>query len=150
MKTHVLIVSEYFPKTHYRSGEKTYFVDSIKEGTKIHTIRGNYELWKKRITEVENGDAILSVRIWTGKPYNSKQEEVFQFNQDSGIGVQKMMIRNDKWNNPFIIKDCHLRSLDLSYLSKNDGLELEDFKKWFKKSEPYEVMAIIHFTLFRY
>jgi len=35
-------------------------------------------------------------------------------------------------------------------LAKNDGLEFEDFKEWFKKYNFNEPMAIIHFTEERY
>lgn len=151
MKTHVLIVSEYFPKTHYRSGDKTDFVDSIKEETKIHTIRGNYELWKKRIKEVNDGEAILSVRIWIGKPYNSKQQEVFQFNEGSGIGLQKLIFVDRYIREPWVIdSDIYKRFPTTNQLAKNDGLEEFDFKQWFEDYDLSEPFAIIHFTSFRY
>ena len=173
MKTYVLTVSRYFPTTHKRKGEETGFVDKIIMGIgcpdceytqdlsglnispcnschrhamvdkKIHTIRANYELWAKRINEVQEGKAILSIRYWSGKPYNSKQVEVCQLDKDSGIGVQKLEFNglhgviNGEWITPDI-------------LAKNDGLSYEDFREWFKNYDIHDPMAIIHFTSFRY
>ena len=53
IKTYVITVSEFFPKTHNKSGLPTGFIDKIGSKIKKHTIRGNYELWKKRIDENE-------------------------------------------------------------------------------------------------
>lgn len=158
MKTYVLIVSRYFPGTHKRKGEPTFFEDKIrfalggwnlsegKNGKKIHTIRANYELWAKRIKEVQEGKAILSIRYWSGKPYNSKQVEVCQLDKDSGCGVQKLEFLN---SNIFdAVTD--ITYLKTSELAKNDGLLLEDFKEWFRKYDLSKPMAVIHFTSFRY
>lgn len=126
MKTHVLTVSRYFPTTHKRKGDATYFIPKIEQGLglvnktcsecalklgdtrmckncfitngecweKLHTIRSNYKLWSKRIAEVEQGKAILSLRYWEGKPYNSKQVEFCQLDSNSGIGFQKLIFRS--------------------------------------------------------
>jgi hypothetical protein len=102
LKTYVLIVSRNFPTTHPRKGEPTYFPENILKGLNMntdesidpkgHTIRGNYDLWKKRIDEVAAGKAVLSIRYWTGKPYNSKQETIIDLTEDHGVGVQKIAI----------------------------------------------------------
>ena len=57
IKTYVLTVSEFFPKTHNKSGLPTGFIDKIGSKIKKHTIRGNYPLWKKRIDEIQKGNA---------------------------------------------------------------------------------------------
>lgn len=164
MKTYVLTVSRYFPATHKRKGEETFFVDKIrfmlggwnlsegKNGKKIHTIRANYELWAKRIKEVQEGKAILSIRYWSGKPYNSKQVEIWQLDQNSGCGVQKLEFYKDKDEVPSIKYPLisNLSEPDINSIAKNDGLSLEDFKEWFKSYDLSEPMAIIHFTSFRY
>ena len=85
MKTYVLIISESYPETHPKTGKKTHFKQQIESGLKIHTIRGNYDVWKKRIDEINKGNAYLSVRKWTGKPYCSKQEELFTFDK---LGIE--------------------------------------------------------------
>ena len=148
MKTYVLTVSQFFPKTHPRSGESTGFVEAIKnlfsdEQTKIHTIRANYDFWKKRVDEINDGNAILSIRFWTGKPYNSKQEELVRLEK---VGIQKIRF-------PFPNMHCfmidEIQHQDMT-LSKNDGLSYRDFADWFGKYNLYEPMAIIHFTNFKY
>ena len=89
MKTYVITISERFPKTHKRAGELTMFPTSINNGTKIHTIRSNYDFWEKRIKEIQKGNAYLSIRVWEGKPYNSKQKELFRITKEAGIGNRK-------------------------------------------------------------
>ena len=160
MRTYVLIVSRIFPKTHKRAGENTEFTDKIAcslfctgycsdcdyHKTKIHTIRANYELWEKRIKDVQDGKAVISIRYWSGKPYNSKQIKLHELDKDSGVGVQKIRF-------PFPNLHCFLigdiEHQDMS-LSKNDGLSYDDFKEWFKKYDLSKPMAIIQFTDFRY
>ena len=163
MKTFVLTVSIVFPATHKRKGEETQFPEKILaylnpsedvlfgwSNFKIHTIRSNYELWKTRIEQVQKGEAILSIRYWSGKPYNSKQVEICQLDKDSGIGVQKLAwtIDNSADNRPILFDSCKI--IDLNELSRNDGLSLVDFKEWFKGYNFTQKMAIIHFTKFRY
>lgn len=165
MKTYVLTVSRTFPKTHKRAGELTHFVEKILVGQydknekfylqdtkadfdrevffecrepKLHTIRANYEFWSKRIAEIQNGNAVLSLRYWSGKPYNSKQVEICKIDHNSPVGIQKITI--PLMNNIDAIRE----------LSKNDGLSLEDFEEWFKKYDFSKPLAIIHFTAFRY
>jgi hypothetical protein len=172
MKTYVLTVSRYFPKTHKRAGEETNFTDKImcgticpgdceicdfKLGKKIHTIRSNYPLWSKRISEIQKGNAILSIRYWSGKPYNSKQVEIYKLDKDSGIGIQSICIKPKciVW---FLEKSVELFSIDnnfnnplnLAFVANNDGLSIKDFKEWFKSYDLSKPMAIIHFTAFRY
>lgn len=141
-KTYVLTISQYFPKTHKRLEEETGFIRSIANHVKIHTIRANYELWKKRADKINAGEARLSVREWTGKPYQSKQREVFVFEK---IGVEKLQLDILGW----FIDDCD-NDVDTSILAKNDGLSTEDFKEWFKKYDMKKPLAIIHFSDFRY
>lgn len=140
MKKYVLIVSERFPATHKRAGEKTNFIQQIKDGVKKHTIRGNYDLWKKRIDEIQAGKAYLSIRIWTGKPYNSKQKEILQLTE---VGIQKLESFHFFYGIDGIDSEVTTENLAV-----NDGLPTKDFEDWFKKAK--YPMAIIHFTDFRY
>lgn len=165
MKTHELTVSRVFPSNHKRKGEQTYFSKKIESALqcvncnkncsncgndlmskKIHTIRSNYPLWEKRIKEVQDGKAVLSLRYWSGKPYNSKQVEFARLDKDSGIGIQKLV-----FGESFIaIPKINEGVISLSELSKNDSLEFDDFLSWFESYDLSEPMAIIHFTDFRY
>ena len=147
MKTYVLTVSEKFPATHKRAGEETNFVGLIGMQKKIHTIRGNYDLWKKRFEKIEFGEAVLSVRVWTGKPYNSLQEEIHCLGSIDEIGIQK--VEFDDWLYTCLI-DGKRVSFSSERIAENDGLTQSDFEEWFKNSLTPEPKAIIHFTKFRY
>lgn len=165
MKTHVLTVSRVFPSTHKRKGEQTFFVDKILEAQKgnamlairtelgllkIHTIRSNYPLWEKRIKEVQDGKAVLSLRYWSGRPYSSKQVEFAVLDKDSGVGIQDLIFLNRNILDPIIAINSDCLELDINDLYENDGLSFNDFKEWFKKYDLSKPMAIIHFTNFRY
>ncbi len=144
MKKYVILISTKFPKTHSRAGQSTDFPLKIKWYEKIHTIRGNYEFWKKRFDEIDKGAAILSVRIWDGLPYRSKQLEVFKYHKIQGIGIEKI-------DNPsnFVFASIGGKMINWLEIATNDGLSFDDFCDWFKfrSNKP---MAIIHFTDFRY
>ena len=144
MKKYVLTVSQYFPKSHPKAGQETNFPLSIKYYDKIHTIRGNYELWKKRFEKIDKGEAMLSVRIWEGKPYKSKQREIFKYDKTHGIGLQKLEQPNN-----FVFALINGKKVNWDLVAKNDGLCFEDFCDWFKVRSD-KPMAIIHFTDFRY
>lgn len=176
LKTYVLRVSEVFPTTHPRAGEETYFRPAIeaalncprgctescilcgnrdyKEGIlrlKLHTLRTNYDYWKRIIDEVNAGNAVLSVRYWQGKPFakGSKQIECLSLGKGE-VGIQKLQFM--KFDKPFYIIDKDIkRYLTTEDLANNDGLTLEDFENWFGDSF-YDNLpkAIIHFTNFRY
>lgn len=142
MKTYVITLSRVFPKSHIRAGEPTGFKDKLLNGTKIHTIRSNYPLWKKRIDEIQKGDACLSIRQWTDKPYRSKQIEIARFTKDDGIGLESITLPE--------IYDLVDVFNDYPGLDTNDGLTREDWLHWFSGYETNKQMPIIHFTGFRY
>jgi hypothetical protein len=143
LKCYVLMVSEQFSKKHKRAGEPTEFVEKVERKEKIHTIRANYELWAKRFEKIKNGEAYLSIRIWTALPYRSKQKEVFRLDKSDGIGIECLDVL------PFGNHVEKSAWIDESELAKNDGLTYDDFKEWFKSYDS-ETMVIIHFTNFRY
>ena len=147
MKTYVITVSEFFPKTHKKSGLPTGFINSISNKSKKHTIRGNYDLWRKRFEKINDGKAVLSVRYWTGKPYNSKQVEVFNLSSADGIGIQEILFDDYLYS---CLIDGKRFSVSSERISENDGLSSGDFEEWFKKYDFSKSMAIIHFTGFRY
>lgn len=146
MKTFVLTVSKQFPITHERAGKDTGFIQNISklfsiENTKIHTIRSNYDLWAKRVKDINDGKAILSIRYWSEKPYRSKQVEICRLER---IGIEKL---EDPQN--FVFASIEGKNIDWEVVAKNDGLSFRDFCEWFKVRQK-EPMAVIHFTDFRY
>ena len=171
LKVYVITLSRVFPVSHPKAGQPTYFKEKIYNGgvllsqaleyempanskepnTKRHTIRANYELWRKRFEQIERGEACLSIRQWTGKPYASKQIEIARLTKDDGIGLQRLRFTPDRdgqfvwWN--FNI-DGHFSKEE--FLANNDGLTLRDWCAWFKDYDLSKPLAIIQFTKFRY
>lgn len=158
MKTYVLTISKIFPKTHPKAGYKTYFLYDIEHRTKIHTIRGNYDLWAKRFEEIEKGNAKLSIRYWTGIPYKSRQFTYKELTKDDGIGLQKLTFKEMIFTyQPTLtqIKNGYHRIwvpdlTDVNTLAQNDGLSFEDFQHWFNSYDLSKPLALIHFTKHRY
>lgn len=145
IKTYIITLSQKFPAYHPRKGEPTGFRESFRVN-KIHTIRRNYPLWEKRITEITSGDAVLSIRQWTGKPYCSKQIEIAKLTKDDGVGLQMFFPKIDLFR-PTLIDG---KSIDIPDIAHNDGLSFKDWLDWFSDYNFTEPMAIIHFTDFRY
>lgn len=167
MKTYVIILSTRFPAWHNRAGDQTFFAETVgnaltnAEATltvdededthiqifdrKLHTIRANYTLWEKRIAEVERGEACLSLRIWSGTPYRSKQVEIARLTKADGVGIQRLEMTND-----FVEGIINGKRISYPLIASNDGLSAADWIDWFNVHELAHPMAIIHFTKFRY
>lgn len=170
------MLSEFFPKTHRKEGMPTVFKEKFRLGQgcpdcitpqdlsgmnisncnsciracsfpKLHTIRANYPLWKKRIKDVQEGNASLSIRQWTGKPYRSRQTEIARLTAKDGVGVQRLRFLGGNFNGGYIRNGAFPSA---KILANNDGLSLEDWEEWFKDYDLSNPLAIIHFTKFRY
>lgn len=165
MKTYVITLSQRFPATHPRKGQPTFFKHQLinalnmdKEdvpiccvphrgmpnerlGRKLHTIRANYPLWAKRFEQINRGEACLSIRQWTGKPYASKQVEIARLTKEDGIGIQRLDLKETDY-----ISMIHHSKI----FANNDGLSRREWIDWFKDYDLSQPMAIIHFTKFRY
>ena len=165
IKTYRMSISRVFPAKHPRAGEKTYFYAqiqnalfpgtemSMKDGMakKLHTIRENYELWKKRIDEVNTGNAVLVLYEWADKPFRSKTRELFIFDKDSGISVQKITLGFiDDIASVEEVENEKANYYNINIIAENDGLSEQDFRDWFKGYDLSAPKAIIQFTKFRY
>lgn len=161
MKTYVLMLSQVFPADHPKAGIPTGFQHKLQAAlngwsdhafVKHHTIRANYPLWAKRFEQIERGEACLSIRQWSGKPYASKQVEIARLTKEDGIGLQKFEVSA---NYAGINNWQYFKIDDRGYMSINDipnkdGLAREDWVNWFKNYDISKPMAIIQFTKFRY
>lgn len=142
---------------HPKAGQPTYFKERFKSGLKIHTMRSNIDYWVPKIQEVIDGDARLSVREWTGKPYASQQMLIEDLTDRDGVGYQiaRLDARNVCVEHPDHKKayDC---GIDQIYAAANDGLLWDDFNDWMQlgdekdNNSPRKDVVIIHFTDFRY
>ena len=168
LKTHVITLSMVFPATHPRKGQPTNFRAAFnnaqmcakcrKSGMccgecivgylKKHTLRKNYGYWHGIFEEINRGEACLSVRVWSGKPYRSKQVEIMKLTREDGIGLQKLCFPNR--STAWVDYPEKRLSVDFNYLAENDGLSIEDWCDWFRHYDLSEPLAIIHFTNFRY
>lgn len=146
-----ITLSRVFPVTHSRRGEPTDFATKLASAEKIHTIRRNYDLWKVNAEKMQRGRFYLSIRQWSGKPYNSPLLEIAQ--RHNPVGVQHVQIHYHAAGD-IITAKIDGRDADCYTLAKNDGLSMQDFKEWFFGRYPTVdktfIGVIIHFTDFRY
>lgn len=155
----VITFSRTFPSYHPKAGQPTHFVEAMmnslypflpapKEavklyegylklhgpyahsylgetivGTKHHTIRAGHR-WKV-------GDK-FSPRVWSGKPYNSKQITIAP-----DIQIKKLWDFDIEGSDCFIDgrRDYVGNGWDLNEVAKNDGLSLPDMLDWFQFSK---------------
>ena len=167
MKTYVITLSQVFPADHPKAGIPTGFQHKLQAALngwkdhafiKRHTIRANYPLWAKRFEQIERGEACLSIRQWSGKPYASRQVEIARLTKEDGIELQELTFYKDYRFVPAKYKlenfeiDGKWHEGNLNMLAENDGLTLADWKAWFSnpKYDLSKPMAIIHFTKYRY
>ena len=142
------MVARTFMKGHPRQGQKTFFAHWIEWKLKKHTIRGNYELWKKRIEQVEAGLAEIVLKEWVGKPYSkgSTQNILFRLGKEDGVGIEQIVFEDADPNKPLVENEWR----NIWSIANNDGLSVEDFTAWFSAYDLSEPFAVIHFTPFRY
>jgi hypothetical protein len=148
LKTYILMLAKNFPSHHYKGGQPTNFYQKVLDGEKIHTIRINAENWQRKIEEVNAGRAIISIREWSGKPYEkgTSQIELFQLHTCWFENIEKgrnYLIVDESGN-------AYIEDLNFGKIQNNDGLSVPEFNAWFKKIDTGEQLIIIHFTDFRY
>ncbi len=147
----VLTCSRHFPKGHPRQGESTWFVEKILsvvlrnangrlnlddinaairllvndffiidgDHNKYHTIRAG--------NRFKPGD-MASLRVWSDKPYRSKQIEFAQVEVKKVWGIEINVIQTC----PVILIANKLLTYEAGKeLAANDGLLLTDFISWF-------------------
>lgn len=158
----VITFSRVFPAYHTRKGEPTYFVEALFKGfpeysadeytplksepwkdifsllplaidklseigPKYHTIRSG-KRWKI-------GDK-FSPRVWSGKPYQSKQIAIAP-----DIEIKKLWDFEIK-ENGFYINDWPISPDKLCDVAENDGLDYFDFQRWFQYPKPFSGQII--------
>lgn len=160
----VITFSRTFPAYHPKSGQKTYFIQKIwralvelspdqklpfsyqdideevafpkgydpkhnifEHEPKWHTIRSGNR-WKA-------GDK-FSPRVWSGKPYASKQ---LVFAPDIEI---KQVMRFEIQNNNLFVDGEELIASQWIELAGNDGLSISDMLAWFRYPKPFNGQII--------
>ncbi|WP_316851174.1 hypothetical protein [Pedobacter agri] len=159
----VITFSRHFPASHSKKGQPTHFVEKLSKGfpdysaddfvaLPIQPGKGLFDLivlaidiWKElqpKYHTIREGDRwkvgdMFSPRVWSGKPYASKQITIAP-----DIEIKKI------WT--FEVDENGVPSLNGHYIStkmerdiaRNDGLSKEDFIDWlimpsFKSGKPF-------------
>jgi hypothetical protein len=159
----VITFSRNFPATHPHKGEPTHFVEKIVKGLnqiqppqdisspfieemyyivdpKHHTIRAGNR-WKE--------GEYFSPRVWSDKPYASKQIQFAQPIQIKKLWDIELQYNSDKTELFFLInskpvgKDVVDFNIDdfITELANNDGLYVHDFLNWFPTSFKGQILC---------
>jgi hypothetical protein len=155
----VLTFSRFYPSYHPKKGHETFFVEKITKGLvqitgagvgihekvdfnlelyylcnpKFHTIRAGNR-WKV-------GDW-FSPRVWSGKPYRSKQIEFAPPIQVKKVWPITIQPHNEHGfvihiNDRYVADWEGTANITQSELAKNDGLEKADLLHWFRVPKPF-------------
>lgn len=149
----VITFSRFFPVTHPKAGQETYFIEKIwdslpgipsaytdrLDNERLNFIRcGNDIVWPKHHT-IRAGERWrvgdwFSPRVWCGKPYASKQLEFAP-----SIQIKRIWTFEKNEDGKYFV-DGHCEGVSLSEIAKNDGLEQQDFESWFysAKGKPFK------------
>jgi len=147
--------SRQFPKYHPKAGQPTHFVEKIYKSLflmkvvpnaikdfdfsvmnddackpKHHTIRSGYR-WKV-------GDK-FSPRVWSGKPYASKQIILSDDIKIEKIFNIKIEVDGD-FGTPFLNGE-NMGRKTIEAVAMNDGLSVNDFYHWFNKSFEGQILC---------
>lgn len=147
----VLTFSRYFPKGHPRQGEPTFFMEKILSSlgvtmktlpAHLSSIVNDFQMLcapeETKHTTIRAGERfkpgdMVSLRVWSDKPYRSKQIEFAQ------VEVKKTwkFIIYPVWDDYYVDVGAYpglpfCRSCEgLRAIATNDGLSIEDFISWF-------------------
>lgn len=174
----VITFSRYFPKGHPKAGQPTNFVEKIWKGLSKRQAKDDFET-NNRINEYmgfceENNIPVLSwydaiskhhtiragnrwkvgewfsPRVWSDKPYRSKQIEfspplqikkIWDFTIEPHKEHDFAIHINDHYVADWKFKTANIMLKDVA---KNDGLSKEDFIEWFDcKKNPDFIGQII-------
>jgi hypothetical protein len=171
--------SRTYPAYHPRAGEPTHFIEKIVGGLVANDVpgcdtplikslrdsgllsisvlneitRGTYAQYKHHTIRAGHrwkvGDW-FSPRVWSGKPYNSKQiqfapdiqvKKVWDFEMDN-LGVCSIANSGERLEYTFVRRMTDDVIFDESSLdneiARNDGLTNEDFYFWFSRSPEFK------------
>ncbi len=150
----VITFSRTFPAYHPRKGEPTYFVEKF---TKSLLSQGNrpvdincdfdeemYYLCDPKYHTIRAGQRFkigdkFSPRVWSGKPYQSKQIIIAPDTEIKKIwNFSKDLISPDFYINGIRLQEPHF----MHSIAANDGLSLNDLLAWFKYPKPFSGQII--------
>ena len=148
----VITLARHYLQGHPKAGQPTYFVSSlwnslypiaIPLGVPTREFGDDYTIWelgsgkcKKHHTirfgrRWKTGDK-ASLRVWSGKPYASKQIAI---TPDVTLKVINILVDYDRrtiFNELYNIALLAAHSKKLQVIAANDGLSPQDFLDWFQ------------------
>ena len=127
--------SMFFPKGHPRAGQATNFIDKIRSGEKIHTVR-NSKYWTSDKVGIKLGQIVITPTYWSGTPYRSKSE-VAELSEPLTV---KKVLPFEKEGTKIKVSNRVINSKTLKAIAENDGLTVNDFLAFFPKD--YEGVII--------
>jgi hypothetical protein len=144
IKIYRMPLSRVFPATHPRAGEQTHFAQFVINGQgclmcsgknniiicmdlncidpsirrKLHTIRSDEKgLWKRRIQEVQQGNAVLVVYQWNGKPYSKDgNTNLFVFGTSAAKGFIDELTTTERYRSAFPVIDSGIGTQELKII----------------------------------
>jgi hypothetical protein len=138
-----ILFSRYFPKGHPKEGKETEFIEKIWENNfvertnevllKLEFLNFTRHEFKPKVHTIRNGNRWeagdkFSPRVWSGKPYCSKQITIC-----GDLEVKKVYNFCVDEYNDWYINNRKLGSIERIDLAINDGLLYEDMLSWFSK-----------------
>jgi len=147
----VITFSEKFPAYHPKAGQPTFFVEKFWVSIKVPLpVSVHAEQLESRVSNLMLGDFRpkhhtirmgkrwkegdnFSPRIWSGKPYNSKQIII----ADDQI-ILKVWDIESTGNNHLYINEKSINHFDTMRLAENDGLQMDELLAWFKYPQPFK------------
>lgn len=145
-KCYVLMLQSHFPSKHPRKGRRTQFEQLVQRGVKIHSFRDNYTELLRQSEAINAGAAYMSLRVWEGKPYHSKQREVKRLYR---IGVQDAEARVSDGSLSIVI-DGNVQAAPWA-IASSDGMCMGDLQEWLcPNGKPWLLGCLVHFTDMRY
>ena len=137
----VITFSRTFPAYHPKAGLPTYFVEKLLASIGRHNFdeerefnpRLSLDMFDPKHHTIRAGNRWkvgdwFSPRVWSGKPYNSKQIVIAP-----DIEIKKVWEFEIKGSYVYLngeFKTKHM--ITLTEMAKNDGLSIVDFARWFK------------------
>jgi hypothetical protein len=163
----VITFSLKYPAYHPRKGEATWFPEKILAGLSIenywnwfydiniHVDMGLLQDFQKGFmygeaqrpikhhtiragNRWEGGDK-FSPRVWSGKPYQTKQIIIAPDIEIKKVWDIELRVRGDF--KEFILPAYTHRKVPLEEVAANDGLSLNDFLNWFPKAGRFQIIC---------
>lgn len=143
----VLTFSRTFPAHHPKAGQPTFFVEKILQSLSkdriFHTPddlktnpQATMKVFQPKHHTIRAGNRFkigdkFSPRVWSGKPYCSPQIIIAP-----DITVEKVW-KFEIRGGTVLIDDVEINADKINRIALNDGLDIDDFWKWFKYPQPF-------------